>query len=189
MTAANLLTALRILGSAFLLLFPVPSTGFSILYLLCGLSDMIDGTIARKTNTSSAFGAKLDTAADISLFAISFYKLLPQLYLPLWLWGWAAVIAGVKLCNLSVCWLREKTLLSLHTPLNKPTGFFLFLFPLTLSVIELTYTAPIVCIIAMTAAINESRYLLQNRQHQTGHAGSGETSQRSHQIRQSEDNQ
>ena len=164
MTCANLLTAFRILGSFLLLLFPVPSIGFTMLYLLCGLSDMIDGTVARRTHTASTFGAKLDTAADMTFFAVSFGKLLPHLQLPPWLWGWAAVIAGVKLCNLTVGWLRDKTLLSLHTPLNKLTGFLLFLLPLTLSVIDILYTASVVCIVAMTAAVHENRYLLQNRQ-------------------------
>ena len=86
MTCANLLTAARILGSILLLLFPVPSVGFTLLYLFCGLSDMIDGTVARRTHTASAFGARLDTAADISFFAVSFYKLLPHLHLPRWIW-------------------------------------------------------------------------------------------------------
>ena len=164
MTCANLLTTFRILGSFLLLLFPVPSIGFTMLYLLCGLSDMIDGTVARRTHTASTFGARLDTAADITFFAVSFGKLLPHLQLPPWLWGWAAIIAGVKLCNLTVGWLRCKTLLSLHTHLNKLTGCLLFLFPLTLSIIETAYTAPVVCLVAMAAAVHENRYLLQNHQ-------------------------
>ena len=53
MTVANALTTFRILGSFLLLLFPVPSTGFTLFYLLCGTSDMIDGTVARKTHTAS----------------------------------------------------------------------------------------------------------------------------------------
>ena len=47
---ANILTSCRILGSILLLFFPVFSSSFYITYLLCGFSDMIDGTIARKTN-------------------------------------------------------------------------------------------------------------------------------------------
>ena len=50
---ANILTGYRILGSILLLFFPAFSTEFYITYLLCGFSDMIDGTIARKTNTAS----------------------------------------------------------------------------------------------------------------------------------------
>ena len=58
---ANILTGCRILGSLLLLVFPVFSFGFYITYLFCGFSDMIDGTIARKTNSVSEFGSKLDT--------------------------------------------------------------------------------------------------------------------------------
>ena len=42
---------------------------FYTLYLVAGVSDMIDGTVARKTGTAGAFGSKLDTAADFMLVA------------------------------------------------------------------------------------------------------------------------
>ena len=42
-------------------------------------------------------------------------------------------------------------------------GLLLFLLPLTVSIIDLRYTAPVVCITAMTAALHESRYLLRTR--------------------------
>ena len=69
---ANILTGCRILGSILLLFFPVFSLAFYIIYLLCGFSDMIDGTIARKTNSASEFGAKLDTVADLVFVAVFF---------------------------------------------------------------------------------------------------------------------
>ena len=162
-TAANVITCVRIAGSLLLLVFQANTTAFSAIYLLCGLSDMIDGTVARKTNTASVFGAKLDTAADMLFFAAAFLKILPKLQLPTWIWVWAAVIVTIKLCNLTVGWLRDKSLLSLHTILNKLTGFLLFLFPLTVPIIDVLYTAPVVCIIALAAAIQEG-YLVHRQQ-------------------------
>ena len=47
---------------------------------------MIDGTIARKTNSVSDFGSKIDTAAD--LVAVSFVKLLPTIHISCHLMGW-----------------------------------------------------------------------------------------------------
>ena len=44
---ANIVTGFRILGSILLLFFPAFSAAFYMIYILCGLSDMIDGTIAR----------------------------------------------------------------------------------------------------------------------------------------------
>ena len=83
---ANILTSFRILGSILLLFFPVFSVPFYIIYLLCGFSDMIDGTIARKTNSTSEFGSKLDTAADLVFAAVSLIKFLPAIHIPGWVW-------------------------------------------------------------------------------------------------------
>ena len=66
---ANIITSSRILCSIFMLFFPAFSVAFYILYLFCGITDMIDGTIARKTYSTSAFGAKLDTVADFVFVA------------------------------------------------------------------------------------------------------------------------
>ena len=54
---ANIITGFRVLISIALLFCPVFSPVFYILYLTGGLSDMIDGTIARKMNTVTEFGA------------------------------------------------------------------------------------------------------------------------------------
>ena len=96
---ANILTGFRIFGSILLLFFSVFSEAFYGIYLLCGFSDMIDGTIARKTNSASEFGAKLDTIADIVFVAISMIKLLPIIHIPGWLWIWGSLIAIIKIGN------------------------------------------------------------------------------------------
>jgi CDP-diacylglycerol--glycerol-3-phosphate 3-phosphatidyltransferase len=75
---ANIVTSLRILGSIVMLFLPTFSTGFAIAYLLCGFTDMIDGTIARKTGAVSQLGASLDTIADIVVVAVCAIKVLPK---------------------------------------------------------------------------------------------------------------
>ena len=62
---ANIITSCRIVSSIGMLFCPVLSARFWILYLFCGMTDMVDGTIARKTKAVSEFGARLDTVADI----------------------------------------------------------------------------------------------------------------------------
>ena len=57
---ANLITGIRILCAAALAFLPVLSSSFYAVYLLAGVSDMLDGFIARRTNTASSLGAKLD---------------------------------------------------------------------------------------------------------------------------------
>ena len=154
---ANIITSCRILGSIGLLFCPVHSVCFYGLYLFCGLTDMVDGTIARKTGAVSEFGARLDTVADFLFVITSFVKLVPVIRIPVWIWGWAAVIAVVKLVNLVWGFTRMKQMLSLHTVANKATGLCLFLLPLTMSFVDLRYTAPVVCVVATIAAIREGK--------------------------------
>ena len=92
---ANIVTGCRISGSILLLVFPAFSSWFYILYLVCGFTDMIDGTIARKTNTVSEFGARLDTAADFLFAGVCLVKLLPVVHMPGWLWIWISLIRSV----------------------------------------------------------------------------------------------
>ena len=152
---ANILTSCRILGSVLLLFFPAFSLGFYIIYFFCGFSDMLDGTIARKTNTVSSFGSKLDTAADFVFMAVCVVKLLPKMNIPVWLWIWIAVIAIVKFTNIIWGFIRRKKLVDYHTFLNKTTGLLLFLLPLTLQFIVPTHSFAVVCTIATIAAIQE----------------------------------
>ena len=160
---ANIITFCRILGSIGLLFCPVFSALFYGLYLFCGLTDMVDGTIARKTGAASTFGARLDSVADFLFVAVSFGKLLPVIRIPVWLWVWAAAIAVVKLVNLIWGFQRRKLIPSLHTMMNKATGLCLFLLPLTAAFVELRYTAPVVCAVATIAAGQEGYYIATDR--------------------------
>ena len=105
---ANILTGFRILGSVLLLFLPIFSLGFYIVYLLCGFTDMIDGTVARMTNCASRFGEKLDTAADIMLVAVALIRFLPHLPIPTWLWIWGGGIAVVKVGNILLGYVFRK---------------------------------------------------------------------------------
>ena len=153
---ANILTGCRILGSILLLFFPVFSLEFYIIYLLCGFSDMIDGTIARKTNSTSEFGSKLDTAADLMFVTVSLIKFLSTIHIPGWLWIWVSVIAIIKSGNIIWGYVSKKQFISLHTVMNKVTGLLLFLLPFTLSFVELKYSSIVVCSVATFSAIQEA---------------------------------
>ena len=157
---ANILTGCRIFGSILLLFFPAFSVAFYIIYFFCGFSDMVDGTIARKTNSISKFGSQLDTIADLIFVVVSLFKLLPAIHIPWWLWIWGGVIAVIKISNIIWGYVSKKQFISLHTIMNKMTGLLLFLFPLTISFVELTYTAMIVCSIATLSAIQEWFYVI-----------------------------
>lgn len=156
---ANLVTGCRIVCSIWMLFIPAFSDWFYTLYLLCGLTDMIDGTIARKTNTASKFGARLDTIADFIFVVAALIKLLPVMHLPKWLWIWISAIAIIKIMNVMSGFICRKRLIVEHTLMNKITGLLLFLLPLTLFFINLKYSAVVVCFVATFSAIQEGQLI------------------------------
>ena len=156
---ANVITGLRIVFCLPLLFVPLTSVWFYALYLLCGLSDMIDGTVARKLGSVSDFGAKLDTVSDFVFMSVALIKFVPHLHIPVWLWIWIGIIAMIKLGNVVREFVRTKKLISSHTVLNKVMGLLLFLLPVTISFVDLTYTLPVVCTVATVAAMHEWYYM------------------------------
>ena len=160
---ASLIPSCRILCSLLLLFFPVHSPGFYGLYLAAGLSDMLDGFVARRTNSTSPLGAKLDSIADIIFLAVCLIKLLPVLTLPVWLWGWVGLIALLRLVNVVSGFVCRKKLVLLHTRANKLTGALLFLLPLSLGFLDISYTAVPLCALASFAAIQEGHFIRTGR--------------------------
>lgn len=160
---ANIITGFRIVFSIAVLFFEPLSPAFYVLYTAAGLTDMIDGTIARKTNTVSESGAKLDTIADLVFVAVCLIKLLPILDIPVWLWIWIAVIALIKVINMISGLMMQKEWITPHTVMNKVTGALCFLLPFTLSFIDLQYSAIVVCAAATFAAIQEGHLIRTGR--------------------------
>ncbi len=87
-------------------------------------------------------------------------KLLPVLDVPVWLYIWISVIAIIKLVNIAIGYIRHKELVAVHSVINKITGGLLFIFPLTLTFVDLRYSAAIICVVATIAAVCEG-YLIQ----------------------------
>jgi len=116
---------------------------------------MADGIVARKTGTVSEFGARLDTIADIVFVVVCLIKVLPAVDVPTWLYIWIAVIAIIKVSNILAGYIRQKDFISVHSVINKVTGALLFVFPLTLSFMDLRYSAVVVSMVATVAAIHE----------------------------------
>ena len=156
---ANVITAVRIICSIALLFVLVFSPAFYALYIAAGITDVIDGTVARKTGTVSEFGSKFDTAADFILIVVCLIKLIPVIDIPTWLIIWIIVIAAIKAINLISGYVMRKELVVLHTVMNKVTGILLFILPLTLSFIDLKYSGAFVCAVATFAAIQEGHLI------------------------------
>ena len=153
----NAISSLRVAGSIGLLFCDVAGWLFWTLYALCGISDMVDGPLARNLQAESKTGAVLDSVADIVFVACCAIRLLPVLEIPVWLCIWAGMIVFIKMVNqvsaLAVC----KRFCFPHTWANKLTGLLLFLVVPTMfwSMIPVSIVAPI----ATFAAVQEGHYI------------------------------
>ena len=160
---ANIITGFRVMISIALLFCPVFSPVFYTLYLIAGLSDMIDGTIARRMNTVGEFGVRFDTAADFVFVVVCLIKLLPKISMPAWLYVWIVLISLIKIINIVSGYIVQKKLVAVHSVMNKVTGGLLFILPLTLSIVPLKYSAVPVCAVATFAAVQEGHFIRTGR--------------------------
>ncbi len=131
------------------------SVVFFIIYLLGGITDVLDGYIARKIDSASSFGATLDSIADFIFFGIMLIIFIPILQCPWWILCWICIIASIRLASLGVGFAKYHELSFLHTYANKATGAALFLFPFIYKIFGLNATAVFICGIATLSAVEE----------------------------------
>ena len=154
---ADTITASRIAGSLCLIFLMPGSPGFFAVYTLTGLTDALDGWLARKTGSASPFGAKLDSIADLLFYTVMLIRLMPLLWAALPVQIWYAV-AGILLLRLSaycVAAVKYRRFASLHTWLNKLTGGAVFLLPYILAVSSGVVYSWALCALAGTASLEE----------------------------------
>lgn len=153
----NCITTIRIIGTAALLFMAPLSPEFLIVYAVSGLTDAIDGTIARKMGTISDFGSKLDSIADMMLYLVMLIKIFPVLWviLPHIIWLFVGAILIVRLCAYLVAAKKYHKFAAQHTYMNKVTGLVVFLIPFAIATkMAVTYCWS-VCVIAMAASLEE----------------------------------
>ncbi len=170
---ANSITFFRIAASIVLLFCPVFSPAFYAFYIAAGLSDMLDEFVARKTDTVSKLGARLDTMADFVFVAVCLIRLLPVLRIPAWLYDWIGMIALIKAVNIVSEFAVQKKFVAVHSVMNKATGALLYLLPLTISTVPLKYSAIVVCTVASFAAIQEGHFIRTGREERLGICAAG----------------
>ena len=161
MLLPNVISILRIAGSIGLLFCDVTGWPFWVLYALCGISDMIDGWLARKLHAETEAGAVLDSVSDLVFVACCAVRLIPAVEIPVWLWTWAGVIVFIKVVNQVSALVVCKRFCFPHTLANKLTGILLFLAVPAMfrSVIPIA----IVAAIATFAAIQEGHFIRTKR--------------------------
>lgn len=152
---ANYISISRILLSLALIFTKPLSIDFFVIYILCGVSDILDGYIARKTNTISELGGKLDSVGDLIMVMVLMILLYPIINPTLKIILWISIIAIIKVISIMVVFIKYKTFEILHTYGNKFTGLMLFAFPVSIVWVQSDITMYIICMIASISAIEE----------------------------------
>ncbi len=151
----DLLTTSRIILSVLLIFIKPLSLMFVVIYILAGLSDMLDGFLARRFKCTSQRGALLDSVADVMFFAVAAYKIFPIININRIIVCFLLVILIIKIVSLIVAYIKFHKLGFIHTYMNKLTGFLLFCIPVIIIISVRSSILLLLCTIAFLAATEE----------------------------------
>ncbi len=152
---ANIITASRFVFAVLLLWAKPFSTLFWAWYVCGGVSDILDGPVARKLNQQSDAGAKLDSIADFVFILCAGFAVVRSAVVPFWVLIWAGIIAIVRLSAYGVGYHKYRTFSALHTVLNKAVGALIFTFPVLFRLLGISIACGIICGVAFVSAIEE----------------------------------
>ena len=155
--AANGITVVRMAASVYLAFLRPLSPAFLRVYTAAGVTDALDGFVARKTGTASDQGARLDSVADLLFYAVTLARLLPIMAraLPAGIFFTAAGIFVLRLAVYCAAALRYRRVAAAHTYLNKLTGAMVLLMAYVLPSPRAALYGWAVCTVAAAAALEE----------------------------------
>ncbi|MBQ7046869.1 MAG: CDP-alcohol phosphatidyltransferase family protein [Oscillospiraceae bacterium] len=150
---ANIVSLSRVAGAIVLFFCDSISTLFLVVYIFCGFTDLIDGPIARKTNSASTLGASLDTIGDVLTYLALTKILIMKKAVPPWILAWilgAGVVFGV--CAV-ISRIRFKKLYLPHTYIGKLFGASVFVLPVAMQFMAGSTWMAVICSIASIHAV------------------------------------
>lgn len=153
--SANSISIMRLFLVFTLLLTKPLSIAFWAIYLVCGISDFLDGYIARKTDTVNRLGTKLDSLADLIMVVVLMSIFYPLIKPADQIIVWIVIIGIIRVASIIVVFVKYKTFQILHTYGNKVTGFLLFILPLLLVFLPADMLISIICLVASISTVEE----------------------------------
>lgn len=133
---ANIVTSSRIAGAFVLFLCNEFSALYLWVYVYCGFTDLIDGPIARKTNSASVLGAALDTIGDVLTYLSLVKILVIKKAVPVWLLVWLFILIVLWFGLALFAKHKFNKFYLPHTYLGKLLGGSVFVLPLAMQVMD-----------------------------------------------------
>ena len=153
----NAISILRIAGTIWLLLMKPLTLLFFVVYTVTGVTDVLDGAIARRYGTESELGARLDSIADLLFYTLILIRIFPVLWatLPKVIWVVVGTILLIRFISYGLAAFKYHLFASVHTYLNKFTGLMVFGVVYAIgSPIAVPYCW-LVCLVAMLGSLEE----------------------------------
>lgn len=171
MNLPNCITSVRIAGTFFMIFTAPLSLPFFIIYTLCGLSDLLDGWVARKSNTITEFGSRLDSIADLFFYIVMILKILHVLWklLPVWFWYTLGGIVVLRIASYTTAALKFHRFASLHTKMNKISGLLVFATPYFLALPFASVYCCFTVLFGVAASIEELYLHLSRKEYRENH--------------------
>ena len=153
----NMISLLRLILSVILIPIMSIHVPFIIVYITIGITDVLDGLIARKLGYESYFGAKLDSIADFVFYSILVFIFIRLHSSMLEVTHQVAliVIIAIRLINMLLTKLKHKKVIFIHTLANKISGVIVFLLPMVVLFTQHIIVVWIVLIIVFISAMEE----------------------------------
>lgn len=148
--------------SLFLLFLFKNPFAFTACYILTGITDVLDGYIARKFRLESVLGAKLDSLGDLFFYIVLTSYLIVEhnetivpFLIPILL------IFSIRIGNLTIGLLKFKKATLIHTMANKVTGLLVFALPAML-ILNINEYLILTVLVALVASIEETIILIRS---------------------------
>jgi len=162
----NILSVSRILISILLFFCFGKFYLFLFFYILAGLTDVLDGYLAKKLNAKTSLGAKLDSIGDLFFYTMLItYLLTQQREIVLSFLGYIILVILLRVINLVFGLIKYRRLIMVHTFANKVAGFLVFLLPI-LIYIERKEFLVVVLVVTLFSPIDEFLVILQSEKNE-----------------------
>lgn len=131
--AANMITSVRVLLAPSLFFHRDLTGSFFVIYLICAVSDLLDGPVARMTKSTGIAGSILDTIGDALMYTGMMKVVLSTYGIPVWSIFWFAVALVLQIISALIAVRRFGRFYFVHTISSKIMGGMLFLTPFMFS--------------------------------------------------------
>ena len=155
--AANMITVVRIPCAVGIILSTPFSPLFYFFLLIGGLSDALDGIVARKISGDSPLGALLDSISDLCFFGSTVFSVLIKEYNLIGLSAKVlfSILCIIRFISYLIQIIKFKQLAPLHTLLNKIASISIFVLLFIIPFIGITTAGCIASIIGIVGGIEE----------------------------------